>query len=578
MMMEKRCFMIRPIDEHREYVSSISNSDMDKAVHKRAGEIYKNILDSEGTLKDVGWNLCRVYEMSQALKQKGGTVNDLVYPFVVEILENLWQEGAADYSKCHDVFLANFSKEIDSKRPDSVEAVVEPLYGGDGPREDETAEILLQNLDEVGRFVEERNQLIGEYGELFAFLIRKLGTCLGTQGKYDQLRQLNDDLPLIKFVQNCASDRALELAVEALKPQLETSQAPSTGSPDFPTTLEPMSSESVPETFQATDPAPEPLETSSAPVSPCESQVRPEIPEGTETPSLNQELPQQESAQGESAQPETTQAPSAPFAPEGGNRADVLFVLDASGSMRPCFDQLKTHIKRFVAPFKEAGFSSLRLGLLAYSANKNYTTKKYVYRNRFLSPHKASNMSVLYGDPKTASTMFFTSPTDIEAGVNQFVRRLDEIICKGDEDTPFALDCAADFPFEPLNTTRRVVILFTDERMDEGVTKMGSLGDRFETLEKIMDKISQRHISLYYYGPHSAATDVIQDYPRVFFKDVIADQDRQSPTETWDSLDVEHVMESLGKSISSSALSGVEEPATMRAIYGQDSWEEESWS
>lgn len=557
--MGKRCFIIRPIDEHREYVSSISNSNMDDAVHKRAGEIYKNILDSEGTLKDVGGNLCRVYEMSQTLKQKGGKVDDLVYPFVVEILENLWQECAADYQKNCDVFLANLSKEIDSRRPDSVDVVVEtPCVVGEF-RGDETPEILLQNLDEIDRFVGERNRLIGEYGELISLLIRSLVP----KGEYDQQRPLDENLALIKFVRDCASDRVLELAEQMLRKQAPSVDQPEQSEVTEPEVAEHVVPEEVPEIIPACDSAPETPEESpetAAPIFP------------------NQELPLQEPAQDESAQPETPQETSAPFAPEGGNRADVLFVLDASASMRPCFDQLKTHIKRFVVPFKDAGFSSLRLGLLAYSANKNYTTKKYVYRNRFLSPHKASNMSILYGDSKTASTIFFTSPTDIEAGVNQFVHRLDEIICKGDEDTPFALDCAADFPFEPLNTTRRVVILFTDERMDEGVTKMGSLGERFETLDKIMDKISQRHISLYYFGPHSAATDVIQDYPRVFFKDVIADQDRQSPTETWDGLDIEHVMESLGKSISSSVLSGAEEPATTRAIYGQDSWEVDSWN
>ena len=45
--------------------------------------------------------------------------------------------------------------------------------------------------------------------------------------------------------------------------------------------------------------------------------------------------------------------------------ADVVFVVDASASMRPCFEQLKSSIKKFVLPFTQAGYDYLRLGLLA---------------------------------------------------------------------------------------------------------------------------------------------------------------------------------------------------------------------
>jgi hypothetical protein len=407
----------------------------------------------------------------------------------------------------------------------------------------------------MDKAIKDRDQLIKEYGDIIAFLNR----LLTAKGEFDKRRQIKEDLPLFTFVRTCAKKKDDEIAaqiIEELKAESNSENTASDNAFADSNTEEPIQ-ESVQEFVDSLtsetpveNTASEPTETATA-----------DAPEPTEAPTEEHDSPT-----------------SAAFTESEGNRADVLFVLDASGSMRPCFDQLRTHIKRFVEPFKTAGFTSLRLGLLAYSANKDRTHNRIVYRNMFLCPNRASNMATLYGDHETASKMFFTNTSSIEGNVDKFVRRLDEIKCLGDEDTPFAMDCAADFPFEPINTTRRVIILFTDERIDDGVSKMKSVGENYSTLDKIMDKISKKHISLYFYGPSSPATEVLEDYPRVVYQDVIAYQDRHSPTETWDSLNIGRVLESLGKSISRSALSATEEPETERAIYHQDTWSEDSWN
>jgi hypothetical protein len=443
------------------------------------------------------------------------------------------------------------SKEIDLKREIPVDAIPELECSWS---DDLTTEGTLNFLEFVDKTIKNRDHLIWEYGELIAFLTR----LLYEKGEFDKRRQLKEDLPLLTFVRTCAKKKDDEIAaqIEELKAESNSENTASDNTFGEPNTEEPVhenAQEPVDHPASETsveNTATEPTETATADAS-----------ETTEAPKEEHDSPA-----------------SAAFTESEGNRADVLFVLDASGSMRPCFDQLRTHIKRFVEPFKTAGFTSLRLGLLAYSANKDRTHNRIVYRNMFLCPNRASNMATLYGDHETASKMFFTNTSSIEGNVDKFVRRLDEIKCLGDEDTPFAMDCAADFPFEPINTTRRVIILFTDERIDDGVSKMKSVGENYSTLDKIMDKISKKHISLYFYGPSSPATEVLEDYPRVVYQDVIAYQDRHSPTETWDSLNIGRVLESLGKSISRSALSATEEPETERAIYHQDTWSEDSWN
>ncbi|WP_295053427.1 vWA domain-containing protein [uncultured Fibrobacter sp.] len=552
--MENTCFKIKALDKLQDNITSIKNANTDNRILKRVSEIEKAATTSDNKLKAKGEDLYETYSSALQLKEKGGDVDNIIYTFVIEILDGILQSSPSEryYLENNDAFLMELSKEIDLKREIPVDETPELEYSWS---ENLSTEETLEFLELMDKAIKDRDQLIKEYGDIIAFLNR----LLTAKGEFDKRRQIKEDLPLFTFVRTCAKKKDDEIAaqiIEELKAESNSENTASDNAFADSNTEEPIQ-ESVQEFVDSLtsetpveNTASEPTETATA-----------DAPETTEAPTEEHDSPT-----------------SAAFTESEGNRADVLFVLDASGSMRPCFDQLRTHIKRFVEPFKTAGFTSLRLGLLAYSANKDRTHNRIVYRNMFLCPNRASNMATLYGDHETASKMFFTNTSSIEGNVDKFVRRLDEIKCLGDEDTPFAMDCAADFPFEPINTTRRVIILFTDERIDDGVSKMKSVGENYSTLDKIMDKISKKHISLYFYGPSSPATEVLEDYPRVVYQDVIAYQDRHSPTETWDSLNIGRVLESLGKSISRSALSATEEPETERAIYHQDTWSEDSWN
>lgn len=552
--MENTCFKIKALDKLQDNITSIKNANTDNRILKRVSEIEKAATTSDNKLKAKGEDLYETYSSALQLKEKGGDVDNIIYTFVIEILDGILQSSPSEryYLENNDAFLMELSKEIDLKREIPVDETPELECSWS---ENLSTEETLEFLELMDKAIKDRDQLIKEYGDIIAFLNR----LLTAKGEFDKRRQIKEDLPLFTFVRTCAKKKDDEIAAQIIEELKAESNSENTASDNAfaDSNIEEPVQESVQEFVDSLtsetpveNTAPEPTETATA-----------DAPETTEAPTEEHDSPT-----------------SAAFTESEGNRADVLFVLDASGSMRPCFDQLRTHIKRFVEPFKTAGFTSLRLGLLAYSANKDRTHNRIVYRNMFLCPNRASNMATLYGDHETASKMFFTNTSSIEGNVDKFVRRLDEIKCLGDEDTPFAMDCAADFPFEPINTTRRVIILFTDERIDDGVSKMKSVGENYSTLDKIMDKISKKHISLYFYGPSSPATEVLEDYPRVVYQDVIAYQDRHSPTETWDSLNIGRVLESLGKSISRSALSATEEPETERAIYHQDTWSEDSWN
>lgn len=257
-------------------------------------------------------------------------------------------------------------------------------------------------------------------------------------------------------------------------------------------------------------------------------------------------------------------------------RADVLFVIDASDSMKPCFDQLRNSIKSFVKPFKEEGFTSLRLGLLAYNAGPS--NGKWVYRNTFINGDAPENMNVLYGDDEDAQESLFTRSGDGFVDVETFCNRLDSVVCCADENTPLALDCAGDFPFEPICTTRRIIVLFTDEKLEDGVLKEEALGENCSTLEKVMDKIiNQRHASLYYFGPHCEGSEMIEEFSRVIVNNVKDYSERSEGENVWADIDFERILEGMAKSISHSVLQVMDEGDYSKAVYGQDKWDLETW-
>ncbi|SMG35484.1 VWA domain-containing protein [Fibrobacter sp. UWB13] len=257
-------------------------------------------------------------------------------------------------------------------------------------------------------------------------------------------------------------------------------------------------------------------------------------------------------------------------------RADVVFVVDASDSMKPCFDQLRNSIKKFVEPFREEGFTSLRLGLLAYNAGPS--NGKWVYRNTFINGDAPENMNILYGNDEDAQESLFTRSGDGFVDVETFCNRLDSIKCCADENTPLALDCASDFPFEPICTTRRIIIVFTDEKLEDGVLKQEALGNNCSEIEKVMNKITnQRHASLYYFGPQCEGVEVMEDYPRVIVTNVKEYKERAEGEDIWSNIDFEKILESMGKSISHSVLEVVDEGNFDKAVYGQDKWDLEAW-
>lgn len=227
--------------------------------------------------------------------------------------------------------------------------------------------------------------------------------------------------------------------------------------------------------------------------------------------------------------------------------------MDASDSMSPCFQKLKDNLRRFIEPLNQASFS-IRFGLLAYNAGAD--GRQAIYEHTFIGGNSPDLMKQLYsGNPDPSK--FFTSNAD------QFLRAVDTVRTQGDENTPLALDIASDFPFNTPDQSRRVIALFSNEKLEDGILENEPLAK----FQQVLQKIAKRKISVYAYLPASNAAALMARLPKSIVKSV-----DEGPN-CWDRINFGEILEQMGKSISVSTLQMTREPEYQQAVYGQDRWD-----
>ncbi len=228
---------------------------------------------------------------------------------------------------------------------------------------------------------------------------------------------------------------------------------------------------------------------------------------------------------------------------------DLVLLVDASESMRPCFNQLREHLNDLLAPMQQADFK-VRFGLVAYAAGLDRGGP--IYDHTFIGGSGPEMIRKLYVAQASASD-FFTSDPSVIAGV------LGGLEAQGNEDTLLALDIAADFPFGPVDSTRRVIAVFTDEPLEAGVLEAQPVAKIPELIQKLMS----RRIQLFVSAPFSAALEQLGSLDRAEIEAVDGGDGLKS-------VDFRKLLTQMGKSISVSSLQMGAEPAWKKAIFGQD--------
>jgi hypothetical protein len=162
--------------------------------------------------------------------------------------------------------------------------------------------------------------------------------------------------------------------------------------------------------------------------------------------------------------------------------ADVVFVMDTSGSMSPVIEAVKNHIVTFVDSINSNSQMpiDLRLGLVSHFTDG--------------------------GDRRGIHHWDFTSSV---SDFKQALQSCDKMPASADEFGLPALDRALDFPWRPVS--RRFVVSFTDEPVSGGQ----EADFQRSRLQDLGAKFGQLRVNGYLIGPTCPDYDALGRFPRM---------------------------------------------------------------
>lgn len=234
--------------------------------------------------------------------------------------------------------------------------------------------------------------------------------------------------------------------------------------------------------------------------------------------------------------------------------ADIVFVVDASESMGPCFGKLRRNLETLMKTMRQARFRP-RLGLLTHAAGLSASGP--VYDHQFIGGEGHEMLKKLYqgGGQNARPDDFFTEDP------NRFIEALSKVEPQGNEDMLLALDIALDFPFGPLAKNRRAVALFTDEPAEEGIDE----GKSLVKISALINKIQTRRIQLFMVTPESKGYEELSEVDKCEWEEVDGGDGLSG-------FDFQQLLADMGKSISVATLQSSGEKDWPRALFGQDRW------
>ena len=240
--------------------------------------------------------------------------------------------------------------------------------------------------------------------------------------------------------------------------------------------------------------------------------------------------------------------------------ADVVFCLDASDSMKPCIDGVRTHIGSFLDGLKsdqqrtwDVRFDFVAHHTVAGEGGQIGHSHFSLYQNE---PGNDALISLYLG---SGNGRFFTSDID------EFKRGLDKVEVLGDEGPLIALDTCLDLPWRKADECHRVVIFMTDEPFETS-----SIPDKEKAfLGEIQQKTQDLKILLFIVAPDSPVYEELSEVDKSEYEVV------ESHSAGLADVDFRKLLSGIGKSVSVSTANQQGAPVektVKKGIFGQTEW------
>ena len=230
---------------------------------------------------------------------------------------------------------------------------------------------------------------------------------------------------------------------------------------------------------------------------------------------------------------------------------DIVFVIDASRSMKPCFVELCCHLEQVIRPL-QGNSSKVHFGFVAQSLGSDEQANA-VFETIFLGGGSEVFDELYLGHTRHISRdSFFTDDP------KQLIAALSEVRPKGDEEMLVALDIAADLPFGPIENTKRVIALFSDERFEGGKSR----GKTSKKIAGLCNKLQSRHIQLFAAIPDGPTAQELAAVDRSEIELIDGGDGLKN-------VDFSKLLGQMGKSISASVVQSVAEESFEKGLFGQ---------
>ncbi len=231
--------------------------------------------------------------------------------------------------------------------------------------------------------------------------------------------------------------------------------------------------------------------------------------------------------------------------------ADVVFCLDSSTSMEPCFEAVRKHVVDFGAGLSSDAQTQwdVRFEFVSHATSRAGQNIQF----RLRSMHEPSLWSSLYAANGGGGRYFTTD-------LNEFRAAISDLVAKGDETNFVALDFCLDLPWRTAPDCHRIVVVLTDEPLETGLY----IEEQRAKIPELTEKIHRLGVKLFLIGPESAAYDELamangSEYEVVSGGAGLA------------SADFGRLLRQIGKSVSASRAQAVR-TGVQRALFGQDRW------